>query len=197
MKAAVDRAAKRGKKERSVMTLDHVRLLIGRYYKRPAKKVRPADRRFLFQQLLMFFRMRRFDDVKEIWVEDVTVLEGGDLDIFVARSKTDQDGLGFVFHVSGEKYKGFSMPGVLKWYVDSVGLTDKNYLFPRFRNAGGSKVVVLGEQWVSYGMVARQLKEFCLRNDIPVLTMYSSRRGGVTLAVECGVDKMTIKKVGQ
>ena len=32
MKAAVDRAAKRGKKERSVMTLDHVRLLIGRYY---------------------------------------------------------------------------------------------------------------------------------------------------------------------
>ena len=35
MKAAVDRAAKRGKKERSVMTLDHVRLLIGRNYKRP------------------------------------------------------------------------------------------------------------------------------------------------------------------
>ena len=47
IKAAVDRAAKRGKKERSVMTLDHVRLLIGRYYKRPAKKVRPAEKRFL------------------------------------------------------------------------------------------------------------------------------------------------------
>ena len=28
---------------------------------------------------------------------------------FVARSKTDQDGLGFVFHVSEENYKGFSM----------------------------------------------------------------------------------------
>ena len=50
---------------------------------------------------------------------------------------------------------------------------------------------------MSYGIVARQLKEFCLRNDIPVLTMHSSLRGGVTLAVECGVDKMTIKKVGQ
>ena len=84
MKAVVDRAAKRGKKERSVMTLDHVRLLIGRYYKRPAKKVRPADRRFLFQQLLMFFGMRRFDDVKEIPVEDGMVLEEEDLEIFVA-----------------------------------------------------------------------------------------------------------------
>ena len=46
-------------------------------------------------------------------------------------------------------------------------------------------------------MVAIQLKEFCLRNDIPVLTMYSGRRVGVTLAVDCGIDKMTIKKVGQ
>ena len=36
-----------------------------------------------------------------------------------------------------------------------------------------------------------------MRNDIPVLTMHSSRRGSVTLAVECGVNKMTIKKVGQ
>ena len=48
--------------------------------------------------------------MKEICVEDVTVLEEGDLEIFVARSKTNQEGLGFVFHVSGEKYKGFSIP---------------------------------------------------------------------------------------
>ena len=46
-------------------------------------------------------------------------------------------------------------------------------------------------------MVATQLKEFCLKNDIPVLTMHSGQRGSVTLAVDCGIDKMTIKKVGQ
>ena len=45
-------------------------------------------------------------------------------------------------------------------------------------------------------MVAAQLKDFCLRNEIPVLTLHSGHRGGVTLAVECGIDKMTIKKVG-
>ena len=126
----------------------------------------------------------------------MAVLEDGDLEIFVARSKTDQDGLGFVFHVSGEKYKGFSMPEVFKWYVDSVGLSDCDYLFPRFGNAGGGKIAAQGEHMVGYSTVAAQLKDFCLRNEIPVLTLHSGRRGGVTLAVECGIDKMTIKKVG-
>ena len=101
MKAAGDRVAKKGKKEKNVMTLDHVRLLIRRFYKKPAKKVSPMNRRFLLKQPLMFFGMRRFDNLREVWVRDVAVLEDGDLEIFVARSKTDQDGLGFVFHVSG------------------------------------------------------------------------------------------------
>ena len=87
VKAAGDRVAKKGKKERTVMTLDHVRLLIGRYYKRPARKVCPRDRRFLLHQLLMFFRMRRFDNLREVRVGDVAVLEDGDLEIFVARRR--------------------------------------------------------------------------------------------------------------
>ena len=78
-----------------------------------------------------------------------------------------------------------------------MGLSDNDYTFPRFRNAGGSRVVAQGERWVGYSIVATQLKEFCLRNDIPVLTMHSGQRGRVTLAMDCGIDKMTIKKVGQ
>ena len=49
IKDAGDKATRKGKRERTVMTLDHVRLLIGRYYKKPAKKVSPANRRFLVQ----------------------------------------------------------------------------------------------------------------------------------------------------
>ena len=101
-----------------------------------------------------------------------------------------------MFHVSGERYKGFSVPEVVKWYVDSVGLSDSDYLFLRFGNTGGGRVVAQGERMVGYSTVAAQLKDFCLRNDIPVLTLHSGQRGGVTLAVECGIDKMTIKKVG-
>ena len=70
------------------------------------------------------------------------------------------------------------MPEVLKWYMDSVGLSDDDYLFPRFRNTGGGRVVAQGERWVGYCTVATQLKEFCLRNDIPVLTMHSGQREG-------------------
>ena len=95
------------------MTLDHVRLMIKKLYKRPAEKVALADRRFLLQQLLQFFGMRRYDDLKEIQVKDVCVLDQGDLEFYVARRKTDQDGNGFVFHVSGERYQGFSIPEVL------------------------------------------------------------------------------------
>ena len=74
------------------MTIDHVRLLIRKLYKKPAVKVKPADRRFLLQQLFLFFRMRRFDDIKELTVGDITVLDGGDLEVYVAKSKCDQGG---------------------------------------------------------------------------------------------------------
>ena len=197
IKRAKERAGKKEKRVRTVMTLDHVRLLIRKLYKKPARKVAPADRRFLVQQLLLFFGMRRYDDLKEITVGDISVLEHGDLEFYVGRSKTDQDGNGFVFHVSGEKYNGFSIPGVLEWYLESLDLKEKDYLFLRLRNAGRGRVVAQGSRFVGYSTAALQLKQFCLRNAIPVLTMHSGRRGGVTLAVECGLDKMTIQHVGQ
>ena len=123
MKEARERAVARGKRVRSVMTIDHVRLFIGKLYKKPARKVRQVDRRFLVQMLLLFFGMKRFDDIKELRVEDITVLEGRDLEFYVARSKTDQEGHGFVFHVTGERFKGFSIPEVLDWYLESTGLS--------------------------------------------------------------------------
>ena len=88
-----------------VMTLNHVSLMIKNLYKRPAEKVAPADRRFLLQQLLLFFRMRRYDNMREMRLKNVFLLDQGDLEFYVARSKTDQDGNGFLFHVSGERYQ--------------------------------------------------------------------------------------------
>ena len=38
VKAAGDRVAKKGKKERTVMTIDHIKLLIGRYYKKTCEE---------------------------------------------------------------------------------------------------------------------------------------------------------------
>ena len=57
-------------------------------------------------------------------------------------------------------------------------------------------MVAQGAYYAGYSTAAMQLKRFCLKNSIPVLTMHSGRRGGVTLAVECGMDRMTIQRVG-
>ena len=138
--------------------------------------------------------MKRFDDFKEIRVCDITVLDGEELEFYVSRSKTDQEGNGFVFHVTGEKFKGFSIPGVLDWYLESTGLVNTNNLFPRLRNEKG-KVVAQGGYFISYSSSALQLKNFCIKNRIPPLTMHSGRRGGVTLAVEVGMDKMSIQNI--
>ena len=75
-------------------------------------------------------------------------------------------------------------------------LGENEYLFPRFRNARKGGIVAQGTHCVGYSTAAMQLKRFCLRNIIPALTMHSGKRGGVTLAVECGIDKMTIQRVG-
>merc|ERR1711989_51800 len=51
MKAAHERELVRKKRVKSVMTLDHIRLFICKLYKKPASKVKAADRRFLVSVL--------------------------------------------------------------------------------------------------------------------------------------------------
>ena len=80
--------------------------------------------------------MRRFDDIKEVTVGDVRVLDGGDLEVYVRQSKTDQEGKWSVFHMSGEMRNGFSIPDMLCWYIDSLDLRVTDYLFPRLGGAG-------------------------------------------------------------
>ena len=101
MKSACERDIVRRKRVKSVMLLDHVRLLICKLFKRPAVKVKPADRRFFIMMLLLFFGMKRFDNVKRLRVCDINVLHGGYLKFYVESSKTDQMGKDFVFHVTG------------------------------------------------------------------------------------------------
>ena len=113
MKRAKDREGKKSRRVRTVMRMEHVRLMIKLYYKRPARKVSALDRRFLVQQLFLYFGMRRYDDIKEITYGDMKVLSEGNLEVYVKKSKTDQEGHGFVIHMTGEKTKGFSIPEVL------------------------------------------------------------------------------------
>ena len=177
------------------MMLAHIKLLVKRFYKRPASKVVPGDRRLLVVMLMTFFGIRRFGDIQELQVEDLTEIEGGDLEVYVKRSKTDQEGRGFIFHLSGARVNGFSITGVVRWYIKSLGLSGEDFLFPRFRHSGG-QVLAQVSRPVSYSTVAEQLKAWCRRECIPDLTLHAGRRGGCTLAVEVGLDKLSIQKIG-
>ena len=77
MKRVRDRNIKRNNKVRTIMRLDHMKLMIRMFYKKPAKNVSALDRRILVQQMFLYFYMRRHDNIKEITVGDVKVLEDG------------------------------------------------------------------------------------------------------------------------
>merc|ERR1711895_170653 len=85
MKRAKDRKGKKSRRVRMVMRIEHVRLMIKLYYRRPARKVAALNRRFLVQQLFLYFGMRRYDDIKEITYGDVKFLSEGNLEVYVKR----------------------------------------------------------------------------------------------------------------
>ena len=107
MKSARERDIVRRKKAKSVMSLDHMRLLICKLFKRPAVKVKPADWRFLVMMLLLFFGMKRFDDIKRLRVCDINVLREGHLEFYVNSSKTDQPGKVSFFILQGKSLTVF------------------------------------------------------------------------------------------
>jgi len=42
-------------------------------------------------------------------------LKGRNLEVFVRSSETDQEDRGFMFHLSGERKNGLSIPDVFEW----------------------------------------------------------------------------------
>ena len=85
MKRIKDRDVRKIKKVRTVMRIKHIKLMIKMFYKKPTKKVWA----FMLPQMFLYFGMRWYDDIKEITLGDVKVLNEGNLEVYVWRSKTD------------------------------------------------------------------------------------------------------------
>ena len=68
---------------KSVMQIEHMRILIRKLYRKPASKVAAMDRRFLVQQMFLFFGMHWYGDIKEVIVRDVSLLERSDVEVYV------------------------------------------------------------------------------------------------------------------
>ena len=137
--------------------------------------------------------MRRFANVNHIKVKDVRFLAGGDLEVPVGKTKTDQLGHGFVFTMSGKKKAGLSIPEMIRWYLVSLNLQDCDYLFPRLR---GSKVgvVAVGDKAVAYSTALADLKKVTMKLGMSGITLHRGRVGAATegVAANVGRDKIRI-----
>lgn len=180
------------KRCREPMKASDMKCIITELYRRPASDVPAEERRCLILQVFLFFGMRRFSDVCTLRVKDVTFLDSGDVEVSVGKTKTDQLGQGFSFVMSGKEKAGVSIPGMIRWYLESLKLVAKDFLFPRLQ---GSKEGVrpVGGKAVAYSTALADLKAVTRRLGLPGLTLHSSRIGGATAGVEAvGRDKVRI-----
>ena len=181
------------KRSKVVLKIGGIKKMIAELYKLPASRVSADGRRCLILQIFLFFGMRRFADVNHLKVKDVRFLVGGDVEVSVGKTKTDQLGHGFIFTMSGKKKAGISIPEMIRWYLDSLSLQDDDYLFPRLR---GSKegVVAVGDKAVAYSTALADLKKVTMKLGMPGITLHSGRVGAATegVAANVGRDKIRI-----
>ena len=165
-------------------------------YRKPFDGVSPQERRSLVMQMLLFFGMKRYGDVAKLWIVDLVFTREGDLEVKVRRGKMDQEGHGSSFFLSGRKRSGFCIPKIVRWYIDSLGLSGEDFLFPRLRGSGEKVPVAVKRLAVSYGTASSDLKAVLEKLGLPLMTMHSGRIGAATAARQLGVSKDLVRVCG-
>ena len=195
VKAATIKEANEGikiKSDRQFIEVKHMKIMVEELYK---DGVEPARKRFLVMQLFLFFGGKRFSDIKEVKVENVVKQDDGSIKVFVNKSKTDQEGRGACFSISGKKVGKVCVPDIVQWYKESLELSDGDFLFPRFRGSSG-KTVPIKSISVSYTAALEQLKVECRRLGLPIFGLHAGRIGMATVAARGGVHRSVIKDAG-
>ena len=106
--------------------------------------------------------------------------------------KTDVQGRGKGFRMSGSRTGGVSVAKILRWYVRSLGLRQEDYFFCKI----GRKSEVLGSDFIKYQEARASFDREQEYHGIRGLTLHSGRVGAATEASEEGVSRDNIKKAG-
>ena len=86
------------------------------------------DWRIMALQVLCYFTMQRFSDLKSVKDEDIRVLANGDLRIFQRVGKTLQ--MGQENYFLSKTVGGFTVKSLMEEYVLKLGLKSCDFLFP-------------------------------------------------------------------
>ena len=186
------------KKNRQPFTIDIVAKFIAKFFK-PNEFVKPVERRLLMIILILFFGVKRFDDIIRTQLKHLVWEKDGSVTIQVPFSKTDPLGQGNEFTLSHDDSEVFSVVTILKWYVKSFKFSAESFIFPPFAfcksNQDGLQPV--GSKPISYSSIRAQLKEESKKIGLDYdLDLHGGRIGGATTASGLQVDRDIIKQSG-
>ena len=191
-KTAVKNIIKEKEVKRRGLTLEDMEVFIKRIFTGERKDDSLSKKRMLALLCLLFFGVRRFDDVQRIKVKDVMVVGEDKVEIKLGRTKTDQAAKGSTVKISGSTPGGISVGKILKWFITRAGLKSEDFLFCKTSKDGQ---VVKGK-YVTYDEARKSLLEEQAMLGISGLTLHSGRIGGATVAVELGATREDVKKAG-
>lgn len=195
-KTAVKKRSAGQLRSREIMSLRHLEVLIKNLFKKPASQVKPADRRCLVLQVLLFLGMKRFSDIQHVRVDDVKFRADGLVEVQLWKTKTDQEARGSTFVVVGDEKRGLLVAEVLKWYLESLGLEGQDYVFSSLRGNCRGEVKPVRGSVVSYGVALADLHVVCKRFGLPRLTLHSARIGAATAGAKAGVSRAYLQACG-
>ena len=195
-KSAVKKRGVERSRPREVMSLGHLKVLVKNLFKKPASLVKPADRRCLVLQVLLFLGMKRFSDIQNIKVDDVHFREDGAVEVKMQRSKTDQEAKGSTFVVIGDEKRGLLVADLLKWYFNSLGLSGQDFVFSSLRGTFQGEARPVASSAVSYSVALADLRVVCKKFGLPSLTLHSARIGAATAGAKAGVSREYLQACG-
>ena len=159
---------------------------------RPERTV--FDWRIMCLQIICYFTLRRFDDVHRVKVEDIRVLDNGDIRIFQQSGKTDQLGAGSYYYIANKPFGGFTVKRILDQYVLKLGLKSTDFLFPRFSSNAGTLHVCRAA--IGYGSARSELNRVLELLALPIVSLHSARASGATHGCAAGIDVSSIRDAG-
>ena len=184
---------KKKKRMRLTLTLNEIKILKDNMYTVGSAS---KDRRLLALVCLMFYGLKRFDDVFDLKLENIS-FDSEKMKYCIVKSKTEQDCSGKEFSLPRSSKKDGPVE-IISWYLDQLDVPQTGYLFPKLK-ADRSNREGVSPIWncsMSYNQGRQQFKDKCRELSLSQFDLHSFRIGGASEGARLGVDRNIIKKAG-
>ena len=179
--------------ERKGTSLEDAEKMVRKIYLKMGNKAPAVKKQFLALQLVLFTGLKRFSDVNRILVKDLEFKEDNSLEVWMKRSKTDQESKGEKFVISGERMRnGASVPDIMRWYLKAMKLKESAYVFCHI----DQKNECHQDRFITYAEARRVMIKEQVWLGLRKISLHSGRIGGATEAAAAGAGRAAIMRAG-